>query len=121
MEYLGNEDLNDTDINLLISNNENIELDSNNVPEFLQGLIPVAQKWGTLNETLMYIILSKVSKEILEELIQEVKPYNKHLTNWLAYPPDGKTDIQKPEYRAFTNLTLGYFKAQNLLHKYNDR
>lgn len=117
VEFLGEEDYDD-DIRLLLSVQDNIYLDEANIPQNLHEIMPLAEKWGTLSNVLMFMILQKLGRQTLQELIDTVQPYMGKIMDWLSHPP---TDVSQmsAEYRAFDNLHRGIDSAKTILNKYH--
>ena len=83
------------------------EIIPDDVPEVLRLLIPLAEKWGIVEDDWVpQDVVRKVPREELEHIVESIYPHeveSEHLDEWLAGP-----EAEGPEYTeaylAFTEL-----------------
>src|SRR5438046_493049 len=71
---------------LYAENRPTIKLQPKNVPAKLRVLIPLAEQFGVSDDLIREDILSKTSKNDLEELQTTIERYDDLLDEWLAGP-----------------------------------
>ena len=82
-----------------------IHLDSMNVPEKLQHLIPYAELWGVGDDLILDDMVKTASPHALEELKRLVRDHDDLLDEWLAGPEADSTSPSE-EYLAFTAMRM---------------
>jgi hypothetical protein len=98
------------------------EINPDDVPEMLRPLIPLAEKWGIVEDDWepRDIVEEKAPRHELEDVVHQVSPYVDTVFNeWLAGP-----EAEVPEfttaYLAFTELRTVYWTAKRVLKIWNE-
>lgn len=91
-------------------------INPDDVPEVLRPLIPLAEKWGIVEDDWEpREIMEEVRRDELEDVVEEVSPYVDTVFNeWLA-GPEAKGPEFTTAYLAFTDLRIAYWRAQWIL------
>jgi hypothetical protein len=85
------------------------KLNSENVPEPLRYLIPLAEKWNIGDDGFREQAINNASSEELTELVEGMRNYDQdEFDKWLAYP---YADYHNSEYIAFSCLRQAYDSA----------
>src|SRR5688572_8405117 len=82
-----------------------VSLSTKNVPQSLQCLIPIAERWGISDDMLRSDARRKASAAEIEYLRKVVSHFDDELDHWLA-GPEASDPNPSPEYLAFSNMRM---------------
>jgi hypothetical protein len=82
-----------------------LKLSSENVPEPLRDLIPIAERWGISDDILRLDAVRKASPKEIQELQEIVKQFDDLLDDWLA-GREASSPNPTAEYLAFSNMRM---------------
>jgi hypothetical protein len=93
------------------------EINPDDVPEVLRPLIPLAEKWGIVEDDWepRDIIEEEAPRQELEDVVERVSPFVDTIFNeWLG-GPESKGPEFTTAYLAFTELRIAYWRAKGVL------
>lgn len=84
---------------------QGVSLVSDNVPERLRCLLPLAERWGISDDMLRLDTRRKASAAEIDYLITVLRHFDDELDEWLA-GPEASSPNPTPEYLAFSNMRM---------------